>query len=157
MKDIPGYEGHYAITENGKVWSHKRKKFLAPYRSGHGYHAVQLCVGGKRAIYKVHRLVALTYIPNPDNLPQVGHKDETRINNCVSNLYWTTQLENNNYGSHNARVAKAFAKPVRCIELGKVFESISAAAREMKLEVTKICYCCRGKRITHGGYHWEYV
>lgn len=79
MRDIPGFEGLYAVTSCGKVWSYKSKKFIKPYRIGNGYLAVKLA--GKN--YRVHRLVAMTYIPNPENLPFVNHKDENKHNNCL--------------------------------------------------------------------------
>jgi hypothetical protein len=108
---------------------------------------------------KVSRLVALAFIPNPDpeHLPQVGHDDEDKDNNHWSNLYWTDALENNNHGSRSERVAKSKCKPVLCVELNKVFNSLTEAALEFNLSVGNISNCCRGKGKTAGGYHWELV
>ena len=116
MKDIKGYEGLYAITMTGRVWSYKTKKFLKPQKMKNGYLRVGLCKDDKQKFFYIHRLVAETYIPNPDNKLQVGHIDENPANNCWDNLYWTTALNNNNYGSR----AKSFhgAKKVICVETG---------------------------------------
>jgi hypothetical protein len=112
MKDIPGYEGIYAITEDSKVWAYPRKrsskfgKWLKIKPSVNTRDRVtprkQMCVGlyknKSRKSYQVHRLVAMTYIPNPDNLPQVNHKDGNPLNNHVANLEWVTQSENMQHG-----------------------------------------------------------
>lgn len=90
MKDIIGYEGKYAITEDGQVWSYLSNKFLKPFNKN-GYLRVEL----SGTPYLIHRLVALAYIDNPDNKPTVDHIDHNRHNNCVSNLRWVTATENN--------------------------------------------------------------
>ena len=107
MKDIRGYEGLYGITMTGRVWSYSNKKFLKPSTSKYGYLKVGLCKDSKRKYFYVHRLVALTYIPNPDNKPQVGHIDENPVNNCWDNLYWTNAKNNCNYGTRNEKISKA--------------------------------------------------
>ena len=76
MKDIVGYEGEYAITRDGKVWSYKRNKFLKCSDNGKGYYQINLYKNGKGKNYLIHRLVAEAYIPNPEGLPQVNHRDE---------------------------------------------------------------------------------
>ena len=107
MKDICGYEGLYAITMTGRVWSYRRKKFLKQEADKDGYLMVILYKDGGRKGLKVHRLVAETYIPNPDNQPQVGHIDENPRNNCWDNLYWTNAKNNCNYGNRNEKISKA--------------------------------------------------
>ena len=156
MKDILGYEGLYAITSCGKVWSYKSKKFLKPQKKRDGYLQVGLCKGGERKYYKIHRLVAMTYIPNPDNLPQVNHKDENKENNALPNLEWCDGSYNINYGSRNKRVSQTLSKPVFCVELNKTFDGASAAARELGLDNSHIIKCCKGKQKTCGGYHFIY-
>lgn len=66
--------------------------------------------GGKSITYKVHRLVAIAFIPNPDNLPHINHKDENKLNNNPNNLEWCDNSYNNNYGTRNKRIAKAVTK-----------------------------------------------
>ena len=156
MIDIKGYEGLYAITEDGQVWGYKRKRFLKPIINKDGYLYVNLSKNGKYKSYRIHKLVAEAFIPNPNNLPQVGHKDEIRNNNEIYNLYWTNQKDNNNYGLHNERSAKAREKAIYCIELDKVFSSQKEAAKELNLSAGNICSCLKGRNNTCGGYHWEY-
>lgn len=160
MKDIKGYEGQYAITSCGKVWSYKRQKFLKPALS-RGYEIVVLCKEGITKNYRVHRLVAEAYIPNPENKPQVNHKDENKENNCVNNLEWVTAEENNNYGTRNERAGKSLSvskcKPVYCVELDKYFESGIAAAAELGLNQGNIGKCCNGKQKTTGKMHFRFA
>lgn len=103
MIDIPKFEGLYAVTKDGRVWSHPktgagrshRGKFLKPSINGRGYFRVEL--GAKKSGYRryfIHRLVATTYIKNPAKKPQVNHKDGNKFNNNVSNLEWVTNSEN---------------------------------------------------------------
>lgn len=110
MKDIQGYEGLYAITSCGKVWSYKSKRFLMPYKHYKGYLLVKLTKDGIRKAYTVHRLVAEAYIPNPENKEQVNHKDENKANNCVNNLEWMTNKENANYGTRNERISNTLKR-----------------------------------------------
>lgn len=156
MKDIKGYEGLYAVTECGKVWSYRSKKFLTPYNVV-GYHYVDLRNKGVRKQFRVHRLVAEAYIPNPENKPQINHKDENKINNHVSNLEWVTAKENVNYGTHNERMAKTRSKAVYCVELDRVFESQKEAAAELGLYSGNISSCCNGRTKTCGGLHWRFA
>ena len=94
MKDIKNYEGKYAVTSCGQVWSYKSKKFLQA-RDDHGYAAVGLYdKDGKRKSCLIHRLVAEAYLPNPDNLPEVHHIDTNRKNNCINNLQWMNKRDN---------------------------------------------------------------
>lgn len=118
MKEIKGYEGLYAITSCGKVWSHRRKKFLKPVANGWGYLEVRLCVNGESKHRRINRLVAEAYIPNPDNKPFVNHIDENILNNNVNNLEWTTARENNIYGTRIERARKVEKTKIRCVETG---------------------------------------
>ena len=107
MKDILGFEGRYAITSCGKVYSYKAKKFLKPRVDKDGYLAVSLSCGGRnhKKYCFIHRLVALAYIPNPENKPTVNHKDEIKSHNYVGNLEWMTMAEQNVYGTRLERVS----------------------------------------------------
>lgn len=172
MKDIPEFEGKYAITSCGKVWSYKHKKFLKP-KCVRGYARVDL-VDKDNKVHQlnVHRLVALTYISNPSHLPFVNHKDENKLNNCLRNLEWCSCQYNNVYGTRLKRVwenmsdtgrqnireslVKARSKAVRCIETGTVYCSAAEAQRQTGISHSHIGSVCRGARRRCGGYHWEY-
>ena len=99
----------YIINENGTIFSKKTNKFLKLIVDKCGYSRVDVCINGKRKSYKVHRLVAGKYIPNPNDLPQVNHKDGNRQNNNVENLEWCDNINNcqswnklnQNFGSIN--------------------------------------------------------
>ena len=91
FKLISGFPG-YLITEYGKVWSKQTSKFLKPYTNNRGYLAVSL--GTEKKKRQVHRLVAEAWLPNPDNLPVVHHKDSDTLNNHYTNLEWCTQQYN---------------------------------------------------------------
>lgn len=107
IKDIPGWEGMYAVTEGGKVWSHARAttagrglkhlpgRWMKPHKFSRTNHLrVYLSRDGKKYPMMIHRLVALTYLDNPNNLPVVNHLDGNPTNNTVENLEWTTQSGN---------------------------------------------------------------
>lgn len=153
MKPIKDYEDLYAITSCGKVWSYRRQKFLSLGKDKDGYLLVGLHKDGVRKTFRVHRLVAEAYIPNPEGKSDVNHLDEDKTHNYVNNLCWMTSTENNNYGTRNVRAGKA----VICEELNRVFDTQSQAAKELGLSVNAINKCVRGKTKTCGGYHWRYV
>ena len=138
-RPIPGYEGLYSDTTDGRIYSERGRKYLKPADDEHGYQRVVLCKDGKLKTYKVHRLVAITWISNLDNLPCINHISEDKADNRVSNLEWCTYKYNNNYGSHNERSAVSRGKPVYCVELDKTFYSISAVSKELCISVGRLC------------------
>lgn len=129
-KPVLGYEGYYEVSNYGRVKRLEtrvnsnrggravREKILKQITTKFGYLTVHLCVENKRDKKKIHRLVAEAFIPNPDNLPCVNHKDENKSNNFVfvkpdgtidpekSNLEWCSVEYNNNYGTHQERGLK---------------------------------------------------
>ena len=105
MKDIPGYEGLYAATEDGQIWGYKRKKFLKPIKEWTGYLKVNLSKGGKVKAYKLHRLILETFCPiESEKKMEVNHKDENKENNSLDNLEWISHGANCNYGTRNQRI-----------------------------------------------------
>lgn len=101
---IKGYE-NYQISTLGNVKNIISGSLLKPQNNGKGYQHVCLYdKNHKGKLIMVHRLVAQTFIPNPNNLPQVNHKDENKKNNCVDNLEWCDSNYNINYGTHNERI-----------------------------------------------------
>ena len=157
MKDIEGFEGEYAVTKDGRVWSYRTKKFLKPKVDSQGYLSVNLSRKGKKFSRTIHRLVATAYIPNPNNLPQVGHLDEIRTHSWADNLCWCTASENINYGTRNKKVSKKMSTPVLCVELETVFPSIKIAAKELQLDASHICKCCKNTNRRTGGYHFRRI
>lgn len=101
MKDIPGWEGLYACTTHGDIWSYRSDKFLSPSKNKRGYLHVTFTKDGKRYDYRVNRLVAMTFLDNPNNLPQVNHIDGNKLNNYLSNLEWCTPEYNIQHGKEH--------------------------------------------------------
>ena len=156
IKDIKGYEGLYAVSSCGKVWSYSNNKFLMPrHQRKTGYDKVHLGKDGKIRDFLVHRLVAEAFIPNPENKPQVNHLDENKTNNHVENLEWATRRENINYGTHNIRVAKANSRAVLCVETGLIYESAEVASRTLAITPSSISIALKYSHRTAGGFHWR--
>ena len=109
----------------------------------------------------IHRLVALTFLPNPNRLPQVNHKDENKENNSVENLEWCDAKYNSNYGTRNARVAEKHSKPVSQYSLDgdwiATYKSMLEAERITGIQSSSISKCCKGELKKTGGYHWQYA
>lgn len=101
-KDIEGYP-RYRVSNKGNVWSEKQNKLLKISVNNSGYAVTTLSNKGHSRSFRTHRLVAQAFIPNPDNLPEVNHIDEVKLNNCVENLEWCTREYNNNYRTANSK------------------------------------------------------
>lgn len=182
-KDIPGFEGVYQASNKGRIKSVSRidlggrvwkERLLSIITDKLGYKRVGLHHGDYHKNRPVHRLVAMAFIPNPNNYPQINHKDENPGNNNVENLEWCDYLYNRNYGHRNEKAARSqslrlkgwmphpeYMKAVQKIDLhtGDViacYVSASEAARQCGLRESKISLVCNGKRHTTGGYKWRY-
>lgn len=177
-KDIKNWEGQYQVSNYGRVKSLSRtikksdgttqtfkERIMKISNDNKGYPKVVFCNDRKQKCIRIHRLVAEAFIPNPDNLSQVNHKDENKMNNYVGNLEWCDCEYNNNYGTRNDRSAKSHinhpkvSKQVLCVELNKKFSSASEAGRWIKNNNahSHITDCCKGNRKIAYGYHWEYA
>lgn len=154
MVDIKGFEGLYAITEDGQVWSYYLNDYKAQFDNGHGYMCVKLSKDGQVKNKRVNRLVAEAYLDNPDGLPDVAHKDNNTFNNNVSNLYWTTRRENIDTDSFREKQRVKIFSKVKCVETGEIFESQAAAARAYGIHKYGINNVLMGKQQTAAGYHW---
>lgn len=171
MVQIEGFPNYY-ITRDGRVWSERRQIFLKDCDAGvgHGkrYRKVSLCNNGHIENCTIHRLVAKAFIPNPDNLPQVNHKDENPSNNHVDNLEWCTNAYNNAYGTKGARTSAAqmnrkdHSKPVIQYTLDgeyvAEYPSCKEAWRQTGISRSHIGDCCNHYRnqYTCEGYRWEW-
>lgn len=156
LVQIAGFP-NYQIDEFGNVFNSKGIK-LKPEVTNKGYLRVSLSneiVKHKR--FSVHRLVAEAFIPNPNNLPQVNHKDENKQNNYVGNLEWSTALDNLNYSGVIDKASIAKERKVKCVTTGKVYKSLKEAADEFGLHHSNLVACCNGRRKTCGGMIWKYV
>ena len=148
------------VAENGNITQNDKE--IKPYLNG-GYMTVKLKINGLK-VMRVHRLVALAFIPNPDNKPCVDHIDGDRANNHADNLRWVTVKENQNNPITKSKWIGKKAKPhhekaVEQIKNGivvNVFVSIQEAARKGNFSATAICKVCKGKGNLHKGYKWRY-
>ena len=154
MRDVPGYEGLYAVTSCGRVWSYKKQRFLKPWNNGHGYQMVWLYNNHKAKGFRVHRLVAEAYIPNPEGKPQVDHINHDKKANYVNNLRWATGSENVKNGYKHR---ESYYSPVLCVELDKAFDTMREAAEFAGIHRQGITNCVAGKQKSAGGYHWERI
>lgn len=159
IQDYP----NYIIYSDGRIWSNSSKKFLQPSKNSNDYLQVSLWKNGERKTLLVHRLVALAFIPNPNNLPEVNHKDENKENNDISNLEWVIHKDNINYGTRNKKCQKSQKNTVLMIdknttEIIREFDSSYDAAIFLgdKSKSTAIRAVCRNKRKTAYGYKWKY-
>jgi len=167
---IPGYEGYYEVSSLGNVRSLdkeikanivnneyvNRPGRLLKQKEVKGYKTVSLCVDYEATTWRVHRLVAMAFIPNPDSKPQVNHIDGNPANNCVNNLEWCTAKENQWHRRNIlGKTSNGRETPVRCVELGWCFPTIQGAADWLGLQKSHICHCLKGDRNTTGGYHFE--
>lgn len=156
-KEIKGYEGLYAVSNRGRVKNIMSGRILKNRIDGHGYAFVALCKGDgtKPKQIKVHRLVALAFIPNSDNLPQVNHIDEDKTNNDVSNLEWVSASQNIRHSAHqySCRINQLSLDG----ELVKTWESSWQIERELGYAQGYIINCCKRKYKQAYGYRWEYA
>ena len=164
-RDIVGYENLYQISNLGNVKSLKygKERILKPAKDGKKYSIVNLCKQGKMKTYKVHRLVAQAFIPNPNNFRELNHIDEDKTNNCVSNLEYCDSKHNCNYGTRNKRIAESNinhpnkSKQVMCVETGKIYPSTMEIQRQLGFASSNISAVCIGKYKQAYGFHWRYV
>lgn len=188
-KDIVGYEGYYQVSSCGRIKSVERyiqdrfgmkapyripEKILKPKRSQKGYLFVHLSVQGRAKPCRIHRLVAEHFVPNPQGLPTVNHKNEDKTDNRVENLEWCTQAYNNEYGTRTQRSQKSqpHRRAVRMLSkdgtLLRTFYTMKSAARYIVNEIgdgapsikiannniSAVCHQCPHCHSAYG-YKWE--
>ena len=199
-KDIIGYEGLYQVSDKGRVRSLDKtitqKDGSTRFIKGRimktyickGYLNVDLVnMDGDKCKYKVHRLVAMTFIPNSENKPCVDHINAVKDDNRADNLRWVTYSENmlnpitrkNNSESHKDReypkgedapmygkkhsqesiqkMVEAHGTKVYCVETDKIYDSIRDASRETGISRYSITMCCNGKKESVKSYHFRYI
>ena len=168
---------NYKVSNLGRIlsldYNHTGKPGLMnPSEDTGGYFQVNLRKNGETKTCKVHRLVAQTFLPNPENLPEVNHKDEDKTNNFVflnedgtvnkekSNLEWKNHKDNCNHGTRNERIAKTRSKKVLQFSLTGEFirewESTNECGRN-GFNQGKVAACCRGEKPQYKGFKWCYA
>lgn len=157
----------YKVSNMGRIRSYantsrtrgddKNPHLLKPYKRSRGY-SVDLTINGQIKRYQISRLVATAFIPNPERLPIVAHIDGDSFNNEVSNLKWSAHDEVQKLPpvkeKHDLRLKK---KQIRCINTGKIYPSLSQAAKEVGCSRGNICNVLKGRIPNTKGLYWEYV
>lgn len=179
---VKNYEHFYTVDEEGNIYSLRKNKILKPSITNNGYLTVELfneTRSSKRLL--IHRIVAETFIPNPQRFKQVNHKDENKRNNNVNNLEWCSAKYNMNYGTAKERrkqsrewyrtsekskiIARKNGSVVskKVVQIDKsgnilhIYNSAKQASNITGLSHSHILECCAGKRYkTVGGYIWKY-
>lgn len=153
-KDVKGYEGHYKISNLGKVETLKKDRKLLKFIKRSGYNYASLSMNGKRKNEAVHRLVAKHFIENPLNKEMVNHKDGNKQNNNVLNLEWVTVKENNQHAFNTGLMDSKKVKVIRSD--GVKFESIVEASRFLGVHWSCVRDVLKGKQKTTKGYTFTY-
>lgn len=164
----------YMVSNKGRVKSiervdwrgrHIKEKILKPRKNRSGYYYVNLYYTSTEYVSKtIHRLVCEAFLPNPDNLPQINHRDENKQNNNLENLEYCSAKYNSNYGTHIERQSINRARPIEQLDFNgnfiRVWEGgVSEAGRKLGINPSNISACLlkRKGRKTAGGYVWRFV
>ena len=173
-KDIDGYNGVYQVSSLGRVRSNgyyynigNSKRYASPKiisqsYTVEGYLVCSLTKDGKTTQYKVHRLIAMAFIPNPENKPQINHKNGVKDDNRLDDLEWATSKENTIH-AHKSGLCKKKGRAYPVAQLDdfgnfiKVFDSARSAALLIKKSDSNLSKICRKGYGTCGGYKWKYI
>lgn len=158
---IDEQDTNYSISSKGQV-RNDITGMMMKQGLQQGYYHITLALGGNKIKrMRVHRLVALAFIPNPENKPYVNHIDGNRQNNNIENLEWTTPAENAQHAVKTGLRRKTTGRPVIQYSLAGeemiTYASATEAARELNLQQSKITECCKRNRMTTGDFQWRYV
>ena len=165
-KEIKGFEGRYSVSTLGNIRNDKSSRLLSPNIGNHGYRKCSWRENGIVEYFLVHRVVAKTFIPNPDGKRTVNHIDGDKLNNRVENLEWATdseqQLHALDIGLRPPQLTGYDSKASKTIyqfdlqgNFIKEYGSTRCAEKELnkRLHISEVC---NGKRKTSGGYIWSY-
>lgn len=174
-RDIQGYEGHYQVSSLGRIKSvermilinmtdgrssyyrHQREKIkTTPVFGNAGYQQIILYKGNVGKMLQVHRIVASAFIPNPDRLPTVNHKNGIKTDNRAENLEWCSYSDNNLHAI-NVLGKKIHGKMVMCIETGITYSSVAVAAKEAGESEYSLRDHLRGRHPSLHGKHWKFI
>lgn len=151
---------HYEVNKKGEIRHRVRKQVLKPRLNPGGYAYVSFNIRGHRKNFAIHRIVAKAFIPNPNDYPEINHKDYNRANNCVDNLEWVNSSQNKQHmflkeENKNCR-GKEVEQYTKTGEYIRTFASLSVAAKEMGCTVGALSNCCLGRSKTSMGYQWKF-
>lgn len=157
----------YSVSSKGDIRNERNGYVLKPVLSSGGYYRVRLWLNGRAKNFLVHRLVAKAFVQNPNQKPEVNHKDGDKSNNCAENLEWVTGAENKRHSREvlgkvnrnpNTEAAhNACKKRVRCIDLDVEYESITEAAKAIAVSQSTLSNHLIGKNKTCKGLHFEFI
>lgn len=163
IKDFPGYY----VTDTGELYSRNGKthriKKLKQLIDKDGYPYIHLWIKCKPKYFRTHRLVAEAFIPNPDNKPQVNHKNGIKTDNRVENLEWNSVSENVTHAYTVLHRKASTMRPVQCIETGKIYKTITEAAKDYNITPGTLCGALANRIVkgymitTAAGKHWVRV
>ena len=172
---VPIFDGLYAITDDGKLYSYRRSKFLRPNMDKHGYLYFVISIDSVRTTFKAHRMVALAFLPNPESKPTVNHKNGLRWDNRRENLEWATHWEQANdpltMKHHLQTAAKTdyqamgairnFGRKKTAVYINGCYQNVYSTLQEAA-KATSICYskaseCANGKRNSIKGVEFCFV
>lgn len=161
-KDIIGYEGLYQVSNLGNVRKIKKNGIIKSknvYLHKTNYVVSTFCKNGFQKTFRVHRLVAQAFIPNPNNKPYVNHKDGNKQNNCVSNLEWVTHIENM---EHSKTLHIKDNRKKKCCKMIngkiiKIYDSITDAAIDNNANKLCIHLCLHKKHKKCCGFEWSFI
>lgn len=170
------YSGYYIVSNKGNIkrlettiptkiknnnYITKKEHLMKPILSKDGYLYIKLSKKGVTKVFQIHRIVAETFIPNPTFLPEVNHKDENPLNNCINNLEWCDRQHNINWGNRTQKARDKMSYKVNMYDLNnnfiRQFNSLNEASRIMNVHANTICLCCKNKRNKTGGFKWKYA
>ena len=173
---IKGFEGLYKISNLGVVMCCEKRrgtnfkclipeKVMKPYIEGAGYAIIHLTKNSAKITFRVHRLVANHFIPNPENKPEVNHKDGNKLNNAADNLEWCTRIENEKHAYETGLKtsgsmwgnSKAVLQYTLSGILIKEWGCIADIVRELGFHKRLISNCCHGRSNSYKGFIWKFL
>ena len=163
-RDTYIYGDRYEVSNTGLIRNKITGQLLKAHKDKKGYLRISLSKNNKQVTVKVHRVVAIAFIENPDNLPPVNHKDTNKENNTVGNLEWTTNYENmqhairNGLTNHVDYAGRKKRPIIRVSADGKTerYNSLAEASAACRVSRSNLCNALKGKRNVCGGYKWKY-
>lgn len=164
-------DSNYSVSPDGKIYNDNTGRLKVPAISK-GYYKVDLYKDGKRETKRIHRLVAESFIPNPNGLPEINHKDGNRLNNSIDNLEWVNRSQNMihaystgltkphpSYGMLGKKNPNGGSKgkPIICVETNEYFKNAAEAERRLGISDSCILDVIHGYQQSTHGLHFVYA